>query len=64
MFPHVDCDQVRDIFEGVNCNQHEAMQTLTAIYGDRPEDLSDQFRVIDEAGNDEALVFDKEEIKL
>lgn len=47
LFPHVDCDQVRDIFEGVNQNIKTAADTLTAIYGQPPEDLSEQFKEIE-----------------
>jgi hypothetical protein len=37
----VPCDEVRDIFEGVNSNIAQAAQTLKMIYGDAPEDLID-----------------------
>jgi len=50
MFAHVPCDEVRDIFEGVNQNIATAAQTLIMIYGEAPEDLSHQFRVIDGDG--------------
>ena len=55
LFPHVNCDQVRDIFEGVEQNIQMAAETLKAIYGEPPEDLSDQFRIIDDAGNMQEL---------
>ncbi len=46
------CDEVRDIFEGVDSNILQAKNTLSMIYGDAPEDLSDQFRIIDDAAQD------------
>ena len=39
---------MRDIFDGVNQNIQQAAETLKAIYGERPEDLSEQFKVIGE----------------
>lgn len=47
LFPHVDCDQVRDIFDGVEKNIGVAAETLKAIYGEAPEDLSEQFKEIE-----------------
>jgi len=41
MFPHVNCDEVRDIFMTLNENVQEATATLSMIYGDRPDDLSE-----------------------
>ena len=40
MFPHVDCDMVRDIYEGASQNIQQAAQTLTEMFGEPPEDLS------------------------
>ena len=65
LFPHVNCDEVRDIFDGVSQNIQQAAATLKMIYGDRPEDLSDQFQIIDDVGdlggNQEAAKFNQKD---
>ena len=39
LYPHVNCDEVRDIYEGVNNHLQQAVDTLKMIYGEPPDDL-------------------------
>lgn len=45
LFPHVGCDEVKDIFSQLSENLHEATATLEMIYGKKPDDesLREQF---------------------
>ena len=52
MFPHVECAEVRDIFDGVGKNILTATQQLTMIYGEKPLDMAEQFKIIDDAAYD------------
>ena len=56
LFPHVDCSEVSDIYYSVRQNLLEAKQHLMTIYGERPDNINDQFEIIDEAGNQDQQV--------
>ena len=45
----MNCNEVSDIFYEVGQNILQAKQHLMIIYGERPDNLNDQFEVIDEA---------------
>ena len=51
LFHHVECDAVRDIFEAMGQNIQQAAETLKAIYGDAPEDPSEQFKEIEQVAD-------------